>query len=982
MINLPLLALGVAPAMYIQSTCLDVTHSEPSQEVQALLKQSEERFRTLVANIPGAVYRCVYDPASQRLPFRMMVFLSAAIENISGYCPSDFINHRVRSFTSIIHPQDRARVEQALRQAVKTKQPYVIEYRIMRADGSIAWVYDKGQCIFCESGERESLELSLQIDGVMLDITDRKQAEADLHGTQAFLNSVVENLPVGVLIKDALDLRVMYCNKASEELFGYTREEVLGKNDYDFLPPAAARELSAQDRLVLARGKLQTSESSLLTPHQGERYVRTKKVPLLDETGIPRYLLAICEDITESKQAEAALRESENHYLRILETASEGIWMFDVDSKTTFANSRIAEMLGYTVEEMLGRSLFDFMDAESQVLAQVYVERRRQGINEQHDFKFRRQDGSTLWAMVSATPILNWAGEFVGVLRMITDITGRKQAEKALQASHQELTQILERITDAFFALDHQWQFTYLNGEAERFFGQNRAELQGASFWDAFPEATGTIVEQQYHQASAQQIPVSFETYCAVWDKWLEMRAYPCAEGLSLFWRDITEHKQAEKALQDSEQRFRATFDQAAVGIAHINLAGEFLRINQKFCNLLGYTQEEMLTQTFQNITHPDDLAANLTYVNQLLSGEITMYSMEKRYITCSGMSIWVNLTVSLKRSSSSGLPKYFISVVQDISDQKQAEAALRQSEGELRIKNQQLQQTLHQLKQTQAQLIQNEKMISLGQMVAGIAHEINNPVSFIYGNVAHAREYASDLLRLIQLYNKHYPEAVPEIQKEIATLDLTFLSADFPKLLDSMKAGASRIRNIVLSLRNFSRLDEAEKKKVDIHEGIDSALLILQHRLKKRPGYSEIQVMKEYGQLPLVECYASQLNQVFMNLLTNAIDALEKRPEPRTITIKTEVKPESRDIQPSHIVVRISDNGLGISEEVKQRIFDPFFTTKPIGVGTGLGLSICHSIIVEKHGGQLNCHSIPGAGTEFTIELPLRQTLAVIAKC
>lgn len=974
--NLLLLVLGVAAAMYIQSTCLNVTHSEPSQEVQALLKQSEERFRTLVANIPGAVYRCTYDQASETLPLRTMVFLSEAIADISGYCPSDFINNRVRSFTSIIHPQDRARVEQALRQAVNTKQPYVIEYRIMRVDGSLAWVYDKGQCIFSESKTGESLGLSLQINGVMLDITNRKQAEADLQGTQAFLNSVVENLPVGVFIKDALDLRVMYWNKASEELFGYSREQVLGKNDYDFLPPAAARELRAQDRLVLTRGKLvEISEAPLITPHRGERYLRTKKVPLLDETGIPRYLLAICEDITESKQAEAALRESENHYRRILETASEGIWMFDEDSKTTFANSRIAEMLGYTVEEMLGRSLFDFMDAESQVLAKVYVERRRQGIHEQHDFKFRRQDGSNLWAMVSATPILNWAGEFVGVLRMITDITGRKQAEEALQASHQELTQILERITDAFFALDHQWQFTYLNQETERFFEQNREELQGASFWDAFPEAAGTIVEQKYHQAIAQQIPVSFETYCTVWDKWLEMRAYPCAEGLSVFWRDITERKQADKALQESEQRFRATFDQAAVGIAHINLAGEFLRINQKFCNLLGYTQEEMLTQTFQNITHPDDLAANLTYINQLLSGEISMYSMEKRYITRSGVPIWVNLTVSLRRSSSSGLPKYFISVVQDISDQKQAEAALRQSSSELRIKNQQLQQTLHQLKQTQAQLIQNEKMISLGQMVAGIAHEINNPVSFIYGNVAHAREYASDLLRLLQLYAKHYPEAVPEIQNEIAALDLAFLSADFPKLLESMKQGANRIRNIVLSLRNFSRLDEAEKKQVDIHQGIDSTLLLLQHRLKRYPDHPEIQVIKEYTQLPLVECYASQLNQVFMNLLTNAIDALEMRHEPRIITIKTEVKPESEDIQPSHVVIRISDNGSGMSEELKQRIFDPFFTTKPVGVGTGLGLSISYSIIVEKHGGQLTCSSISGVGTEFVIELPMRQT-------
>ncbi|MEP0885676.1 PAS domain S-box protein [Trichocoleus sp. ST-U3] len=953
-----------------------MTHSPTGQEVQALLKHSEERFSALVANIPGAVYHCAYDEALQRSPLRTMAFFSEAIEEISGYSPSDFINNRVRSFTSIIHPQDRPRVEQAVRQGMQAKQPYVIEYRIVRADGSLVWVYDKGKGIFSEKGEGEPQELPLQIDGVILDISDRKQAEADLQRTQVFLNSVVENLPVGVFIKDAVDLRFMYWNKASEDVFGYSQEDVLGKNDYDFLPHEQARYLRAKDRQVLTGGKLvESRDTPLMTPHHGERRIHTKKIPLLDDSGTPRYLLGICEDITESKKAEEGLRESENHYRRILETASEGIWMFDVDSKTTFANSRIAEMLGYTVEEMLGRSLFDFMDEESRMLAQAYVERRRRGIHERHDFKFRRKDGSDLWAIVSATPILDAAGEFVGVLRMITDISDRKQVEQALQASHQQFVHILERITDAFFALDHQWQFTYLNGEAERIFERNREELRGVNIWEALPEMADTIVEQQYHKAKLEQIPVIFETFCSQWNSWFEVRVYPCAEGLSVFWRDISDRKQAEKALQDSEQRFRATFNQAAVGIAHANLKGEFLRINQKYCDLLGYTQEEMLTRTFQDITHPDDEDADCSQITQLLAGKIQMYSMEKRYIARSGAFIWVNLTVSLRRSSL-GIPKYFIAVVQDISNKKQAEEALRRSESELRTKNQQLQQTLHQLKQTQAQLIQNEKMIGLGQMVAGIAHEINNPISFIYGNIAYAREYASDLLHLVQLYAKHYPEAVPEIQQQITAFDLEFIKADFPKLLESMKKGAKRIRSIVLSLRNFSHLDEADMKKVDIHEGISSTLLILQHRLKKHPASPEIKVIQEYGQLPLVECYPSQLNQVLMNLLNNAIDALETQPCSPMIAIRTEVKYESGVIHPSHVVIRVSDNGCGIPEEVKQRIFDPFFTTKPVGVGTGLGLSIAHSIIVEKHGGQLTCSSTPGQGTEFAIELPIQQKL------
>ena len=304
----------------------------------------------------------------------------------------------------------------------------------------------------------------------------------------------------------------------------------------------------------------------------------------------------------------------------------------------------------------------------------------------------------------------------------------------------------------------------------------------------------------------------------------------------------------------------------------------------------------------------------------------------------------------------------------------------MRQSESQLRVKNQQLQQTLYQLKQTQAQLIQNEKMISLGQMVAGIAHEINNPISFIYGNIAPAREYASALLHLVQLYALHYPEPAPEIQTEIEAIDLNFLTTDFPKVLHSMKEGANRIREIVLSLRNFSRLDEAEMKEVNIHEGIDNTLLILQHRLKEQATHSEIQVSKEYGQLPLVECYPGKLNQVFMNLLSNAIDALDTQPPPRRITIRTEVisssKSEHLTQNSRSVIIRISDNGIGIQNEVKKHIFDPFFTTKPIGVGTGLGLSISYSIIVEKHSGQLTCISAPGQGAEFVIELPVQQKL------
>jgi signal transduction histidine kinase len=290
------------------------------------------------------------------------------------------------------------------------------------------------------------------------------------------------------------------------------------------------------------------------------------------------------------------------------------------------------------------------------------------------------------------------------------------------------------------------------------------------------------------------------------------------------------------------------------------------------------------------------------------------------------------------------------------------------------------LEQTLHELQQTQAQLVQSEKMSSLGQLVAGVAHEINNPVSFIYGNLSHVDQYAKDLLNLIQLYQQYYPHPAPEIQATAEEIDVDFIEEDLPKILSSMEIGVDRIRNIVLLLRNFSRLDQAEMKWVNIHEGLDHTLLILAHRLKaKRPNCPDIQVIKDYGKLPKVQCYAGQLNQVFMNILSNAIDAIEEynkersvddiKNRPSTIWICTEVLASC-----NQVIILIGDNGSGMTPEICNRLFDPFFTTKPVGSGTGLGMSISYKIVVEKHGGELQCISAPSQGTAFLIYLPIRQ--------
>ena len=289
-----------------------------------------------------------------------------------------------------------------------------------------------------------------------------------------------------------------------------------------------------------------------------------------------------------------------------------------------------------------------------------------------------------------------------------------------------------------------------------------------------------------------------------------------------------------------------------------------------------------------------------------------------------------------------------------------------------------QLKKALHDLQSSQAQLIQTEKMSTLGTLIAGIAHEINNPTSFIYGNLHYASEYIKDLLQLVHLYQKYYPNPALEIQAHAQAVELDFMIEDLPKVLSSMVTGAERIRHLVLSLRNFSRRDSSKMQLIDIHEGIESTLLILRNRLKANSERPAIEVIKEYGELPGVECYPSQLNQVFMNLLGNAIDALEelqgytqnsKSNFSPTIWIRTEVS------SPNQVTIRIADNGSGMTEDVMGQLFDPFFTTKPMGKGTGLGLSISYQIIVEKHKGILRCESTPGKGTEFLIEIPLRHS-------
>lgn len=398
--------------------------------------------------------------------------------------------------------------------------------------------------------------------------------------------------------------------------------------------------------------------------------------------------------------------------------------------------------------------------------------------------------------------------------------------------------------------------------------------------------------------------------------------------------------------------------------IARLLLAQNILRIDD-------VDRDRLLDSESRKALRAKGIKSILAIVIQFNSGQIGVLCCEHRH----RVHIWDDREVELLQEIADSLAIAIDRARLYEKSQKAAQIARSQAA--------KMQRALTELASTQAQLIQTEKMSSLGQLVAGVAHEINNPINFISANLHPLRQYTENLLDLLRLYERYYSEPVAEIRELRSAIDLEFVRDDFPKLIDSLDMGSSRIRDIVQSLRTFSRVDESDMKFVDLHQGIDSTLLILQNRLK-----TNIQVLKEYGTLPLVECYPSQLNQVLMNIIANAIDSLESRlaietleesfASPDRATAKSATSPQIRiatQVLPNGwISIGIADNGIGISEKVSSKLFDPFFTTKPIGKGTGLGLSISYQIITQKHKGKISCHSTPGKGAEFHIEIPIQQ--------
>lgn len=630
-------------------------------------------------------------------------------------------------------------------------------------------------------------------------------------------------------------------------------------------------------------------------------------------------------------------------------------------------------------------------------------------------------------------------------IKIITTERKGKEAEQS-RFVWGSLDKFFTLTLDMFFIAGFDGYFRQMNPICEKTLGFTTKEFLSQP-WIEFihPEDQRSMLNHLQKLAPATD-PIQFENRYRCKDgsyKWLLWNATICHEEQLIYAvaRDNTERKQAEEARRESEEYFRSFVEGVDdYAIVMLDPLGHIVSWNAGAERIKLYQASEIIGEHVSCFYPDEDIQIGKPEQGLTIAASQDRFEDEGWRVRKDGSKFWAHVVTTALRTEDGQL-RGFARVTRDITERKLASQALQKAHGELekrvekrtaeltqtnqllkqkiaeheraevalrqskaRLKNQAQQleaetqhakSLLQELQRTQAQLIQTEKMSSLGQLIAGVAHEINNPVGFIYGNLDYATCYIKDLMRLMDLYSFHYPQPVAQIQAEIKAIDLDFLMADMPKLLSSMKVGATRIRQVVLSLQNFLRAEQAKMKPVDIHEGIESTLLLLQHRLKPTAENPEIKVGKEYGILPLVECYAGQLNQVFMNLLTNAIDVLEASSGSQggslCITVTTGVEEIRREYagansgeKTPHAVIRIADNGPGMSEEVCRRLFDPFFTTKPVGKGTGLGLSISYQIVVEKHSGQLTCVSEPGRGAEFLIAIPIQQdqSSSILSQC
>ncbi|MFN6570983.1 PAS domain S-box protein [Dendronalium sp. ChiSLP03b] len=866
--------------------------------------------------------------------------LNPAWTKILGWSTQELIG---KLFIEFVHPEDREATLLAAQNVTNSIDAICFENRYLCRDGSYKWL---------SWNATPFLEEKL-FYAVARDITLKKENEITLQNSIRDLEAFKFALNAHSLVAITdIKGRITYANDLFCEVSQYSREELLGQDHRIINSGYHSQEFFRKLWQTIAQGKIWKGEIKNKAKDGSFYWVDTLITPLLGSNGKPEQYVAIRTDITQRKLSELALLERSrlsilsaevslalsqsgtlpeilqhctNTISQYLEVAFVCIWTFERQT------NQLQLQAGVHCTDVTCNALSNTQDfPHHMVLANKFIgvmtNNHQAILNEEVRINNPQELLNATFSnfLFSAYPLI--------VEQQLIGIVALFSKQLFTEPTHNLLNWIANNIA---VAIDRIWA-------REELLSRREALLLGLASQIRSSLDLDTILETAVNEIrSLLQVD----------------RCY--------FLQYLPHSSQPRLAITHEARKHNLPTMLGNIPLQNNDFLRETL-VSQELVCIDDINRESQIDQNMQALLSEFDITSWLLLPVKSHSEEFGAIVCSH----CSGERIWSNSDIGLLQAVSDQLA-IAIDHAQ-LYTQSRAATLAAQTHAE------KLTEALYKLQQTQSQLIQHEKMSSLGQLVAGVAHEINNPVNFIHGNLTYANEYFQELLNLVQLYQEDYPNPTIKIQEFSEGIDLDFIIDDLSKILSSMKMGTNRIREIVLSLRNFSRLDEAEKKLVNIHEGIENTLLILHHRWKDNGHGIGISFIKEYGNLPLVDCYPGQLNQVFMNILTNAIDALEestfnKKIDNKQLTIDKPQIRISTELDNNFVLIRIADNGYGMTEEVITRLFDPFFTTKPVGKGTGLGLSISYQIIVEKHSGTLKCLSEIGKGTEFFIKIPVK---------